>query len=122
MVAAALLFVPGEGQAAKGGYAMTSTAVRTALANRVGKRGFTQVGYQFSKHAGRAKNGELWKSAMSEGAKNPAAFNEAGYKMFKEIWKAPGSFKKVDGFLEKRLPDGRGIRLQENWQFKGFLD
>ncbi|MDP9957134.1 RHS repeat-associated protein [Epilithonimonas hungarica] len=106
----------------KSGYNMTSTAVRSALASRVGKRGFTEVGYQFSKHAGRAANGALWRTAMSAGTKNPAAFNEAGYKTFKEIWKAPGSFKKVGGFLEKRLPDGRGIRLQENWQFKGFLD
>lgn len=59
---------------------------------------------------------------MSTGTKNPAAFNEAGYKIFKEIWKAPGVFKKEKGFIEKRLPDGRGIRFQENGKFKGFLD
>lgn len=86
----------------------------------IGKRGFTEVGYQFQKHFGR---GGSWGDAIPQGAKlNPATFNEAGYKTFQEIWKAPGSFQKVGGFLEKRLPDGRGIRLQDNWMFKGFLD
>lgn len=46
----------------------------------------------------------------------------AGYETFKEILRSPGSIEKVGGFLEKRLPDGRGIRFQENFQFKGFLD
>jgi len=36
--------------------------------------------------------------------------------------RSPGSIEKVGGFLEKRLPDGKGIRLQENFQFKGLLD
>lgn len=106
--------------AAKTGYSATSNAVRSALSDRIGKRGFSEVGYQFQKHFGRGGN---WSSAISEGVKlNPTTFNQAGYNTFKEIWRAPGSFKKVGGFLEKRLPDGRGIRLQENWQFKGFLD
>ncbi|WP_206531753.1 hypothetical protein [Sphingobacterium sp. DR205] len=109
-----------EDVAAKTGYSMTSSAVRSALADRIGKRGFTEVGYQFQKHFGR---GGSWGDAISQGAKlNPATFNEAGYKTFQEIWKAPGLFQKVGGFLEKRLPDGRGIRLQDNWMFKGFFD
>lgn len=49
-------------------------------------------------------------------------YKYAGYNTFKEIWRAPGSFQKVGNFIEKRLSDGRGIRLQENWKFKGFLD
>jgi hypothetical protein len=79
-----------------------------------------EVGYQFQKHFGRGGN---WAEAIPQGAKlNPATFNEAGFKTFKEIWRAPGSFEKVGNFIEKRLPDGRGIRLQQNWEFKGFLD
>ncbi|MBO9620565.1 MAG: RHS repeat-associated core domain-containing protein [Niabella sp.] len=106
--------------AVKGGYSEASSAVRSALADRTGKRGFSEVGYQFQKHFGRGGN---WGGAISEGAKlNPATFNQAGYSTFKEIWRAPGSFQKVGGFLEKRLSDGRGMRLQENWQFKGFLE
>ena len=101
---------------------IVSKAVRTALASRIGKRGYTEVGYQFSKHAGRP-NGAVWKSIIPEGATlNPNTYNEAGYKTFQEIWRAPGEFKHVDGFIEKRLPDGRGLRFQENWVFKGFLD
>ncbi|MNS87522.1 hypothetical protein D3C72_1214690 [compost metagenome] len=104
----------------KGGYDITSKAVRSALADRVGKRGFTEVGYQFRKHLGRGGN---WGDIIPQGASlNPKTFNEAGYKTFQEIWRAPGSFQKVGGFIEKRLPDGRGIRFQDNWQFKGFLD
>ena len=106
--------------AGQGGYSFTSTAVRSALADRVGKRGFSEVGYQFQKHFGR---GGAWGEAIPEGATlNPATFNQAGYNTFKEIWRSPGNFQRVGGFLEKRLSDGRGIRLQENWLFKGFLD
>ncbi|WP_265130976.1 hypothetical protein [Chryseobacterium oranimense] len=100
------------------GYKMTSTAIRSALTSRIGKRGFTEVGYQFQKHFGRGGN---W--VIPQGVKqNPTMFNKAGYNTFKEIWRSPGSFQKVGGFIEKRLSDGRGIRLQENWKFKGFLD
>lgn len=103
-------------------YSLTAKAVRTALGDRTGKRGFTEVGYQFQKHAGR-EGGEFWKAALPQGAVlNPATYNQAGYNMFKEIWKAPGSFQNVGGFIEKRLPDGRGIRLQGNFEFKGFID
>ena len=105
------------------GWASVNTfkAVRSALAPRPGKRGFSEVGYQFQKHFGRGN--PAWRSHIPDGANmNPSTFNEAGYKTFKEIWRAPGEFKRVGGFIEKRLPDGRGIRFQENWQFKGFLD
>ncbi|HBV17988.1 DUF6443 domain-containing protein [Chryseobacterium carnipullorum] len=100
------------------GYNITSTAVRSALGDRIGKRGFLEVGYQFQKHFGRSGN---W--AIPQGVRqNPAMFNQAGYDTFKEIWRSPGSFQRVGGFIEKRLSDGRGIRFQENWKFKGFLD
>lgn len=109
----------GGAAAAEGGFSLVQVAVRSALAQRIGKRGFTEVGYQFQKHFGR---GGAWGDIIPKGAKlNPQTFNEAGFKTFQEIWRAPGSFQKVGAFLEKRLPDGRGLRLQHNWQFKGFL-
>jgi len=109
------------GNVANRGYRAASKAARSALADRVGKRGFSEVGYQFQKHMGRgARN---WGDIIQTGTKlNPGTFNQAGYNTFREIWRAPGSFQNVGGFLEKRLPDGRGMRLQQDGMFKGFLD
>ncbi|SHM01031.1 filamentous hemagglutinin [Chitinophaga sp. CF418] len=47
-------------------------------------------------------------------------------KHFDEIMSAPGKFVPVRGdkgihFLEKRLIDGRGIRLNLDGSFKGFI-
>lgn len=41
--------------------------------------------------------------------------------------KGPGNFKAVKNskgttFLEKRLSDRRGIRLNQDYTFKGFID
>ena len=122
---AAIAIIPYVGDAAKGiklGYKGISIATRSALAARIGKRGYTEVGYQFSKHAGRV-NGSAWKSIIPIGTTlNPNAWNKYGYDVYKEIMRSPGSIEKVGGFLEKRLPDGRGIRLQDDFKFKGFLD
>ncbi len=105
----------------RGASANTFKGVRSALASRTGKRGFSEVGYQFQKHWGRGN--PTWGSNIPTGARlNPGTFNQAGYNTFKQIWRSPGKFNRVGGFIEKRLPDGRGIRFQENWQFKGFLD
>lgn len=48
-------------------------------------------------------------------------------KHFREIVKGPGKFEEVankDGakFLEKTLEDGRGVRLNMDGTFKGFID
>ena len=48
-------------------------------------------------------------------------------KHFREIMQGPGNFKAVKNskgttFLEKRLSDGRGIRLNQDYTFKGFID
>ena len=45
----------------------------------------------------------------------------------REIIRAPGEFKSVTTdkgipFIEKRLGDGRGIRLNLDGTFKGFID
>ena len=48
---------------------------------------------------------------------------------FDDIMNAPGNFNKIAVpnnpnryFLEKILPDGRGIRLNMDYIFKGFID
>ncbi len=102
------------------GPSRSSTVTRSAFRSRPGKRGYTEVGYQFQKHASR---GGSWAEAIPQGVTlNPGTYNQAGRTAFLEIWKSPGSFHKVGKFWEKRLPDGRGIRFQQNWQFKGFID
>lgn len=54
-------------------------------------------------------------------------WNLQGMKHLKDILNSNIEFKKVTNskgitFLEKRLPDGRGIRLELNGKFKGFID
>jgi hypothetical protein len=53
-------------------------------------------------------------------------WNEQGMSHLKDIIRAPGAFSAIaDGnlvFLEKRLPDGRGVRLNQDKTFKGFID
>lgn len=53
-------------------------------------------------------------------------WNAQGLKHFREIMRGPGEFKLVTDkgitFLEKRLSDGRGIRLNLDHTFKGFID
>lgn len=48
-------------------------------------------------------------------------------KHLREIARAPGEFKQVTTdkgltFMEKWLPDGRGVRLNMDGAFKGFID
>ncbi len=45
----------------------------------------------------------------------------------RDIFRGKGEFKNVVNndnvfFLEKKLYDGRGIRLQKDYKFKGFID
>lgn len=53
-------------------------------------------------------------------------WNNQWMKHFRDIAKGPGDFQKVTengiSFMEKRLSDGRGIRLNMNHTFKGFID
>lgn len=85
-------------------------------------KGSTKVGHALSKHAGR--NPEIWGGKIKG---NMTTWNEQGIKHFDEIVNAPGKFKRLVSekgieFIEKRLPDGRGIRLNQDWTFKGFID
>ncbi|WP_139260489.1 hypothetical protein [Duganella sacchari] len=83
-------------------------------------KGSTAIGHALSKHAGR--NPQIW-GRISGSMKT---WNDQGMKQFREIIRAPGEFqeKVYDGlkFLEKRLEDGRGVRLNMDSTFKGFID
>jgi hypothetical protein len=100
-------------------------AVRTAWAMRTNMKNgtrFTDVGYQLSKHAGRSINSVKWKSLLNSGKINPANWDQAGRKAFRQIWRSEGQWKNTGQFWEKRLSDGRGIKFQHDWKFKGFVD
>ncbi|WDZ95955.1 hemagglutinin repeat-containing protein [Herbaspirillum sp. WKF16] len=84
-------------------------------------KGTTVVGHALSKHAGR--NPDLWGDITG----STKTWNEQGMQQLREIIRGPGEFlKKESGngisFMEKRLPDGRGVRLNMDRTFKGFLD
>ncbi|WP_228553563.1 hypothetical protein, partial [Pseudoalteromonas sp. PPB1] len=84
-------------------------------------KGSTVVGHALSKHAGR--NPDIWGKISG----HQKTYNAQAMKHFREIFRGPGEFQKVTNdkgitFLEKRLSDGRGIRLQQDFTFKGFID
>ncbi|MBJ7311490.1 Ig-like domain-containing protein [Rugamonas sp. CCM 8940] len=95
--------------------------MRTALMTAQDSyKGSTVIGHALSKHAGR--NPQIW-GRISGSMKT---WNDQAMKQFREIVRAPGEFqeKAYDGikFLEKRLEDGRGVRLNMDSTFKGFID
>jgi hypothetical protein len=85
------------------------------------KGGETVVGHALQKHAGR--NPDIWGKIKG----NAQEINNTAMKHLEEIVNASGDFKVVEtkngvSFLEKQLPDGRGIRLNMDGSFKGFID
>lgn len=93
-------------------------ALRTASE---GYKGTTRLGHALSKHAGR--NPALWGKVGG----NPSTWHEQAVRHFDEIVKGPGEFQRITNgqgtaFLEKMLPDGRGLRLQLDYTFKGFIE
>lgn len=96
--------------------------LRTALKTASGAyKGSTLLGHALSKHAGRNPN--IWGKVKG----NPGTWHSQGLQHFREIVRGPGSFQWVTNskgttFLEKMLPDGRGVRLQLDHTFKGFID
>lgn len=85
-------------------------------------KGSTVMGHAISKHAGR--NPGIWGKITG----NPSTWHEQGMQHFREVYRAPGSFQRVTdaktglSWIEKRLPDGRGVRLNLDGKFKGFVD
>ncbi|MDH5824653.1 RHS repeat-associated core domain-containing protein [Luteimonas sp. RD2P54] len=84
-------------------------------------KGSTLIGHALSKHAGR--NPGVW-GRMSGSMRT---WNTQAMRHFREIVRGPGRFQEVtnkDGtkFLEKTLRDGRGVRLNMDGTFKGFID
>ena len=85
-------------------------------------KGSTRLGHAFSKHAGR--NPEIWGTTTGHANK----WHDQGLRHFQEIVDGPGHFQQVTDsktgilWIEKRLPDGRGIRLNRDYTFKGFVD
>ncbi|WP_222933222.1 DUF637 domain-containing protein, partial [Pseudomonas sp. WS 5406] len=84
-------------------------------------KGSTVIGHALSKHAGR--NPDIWGKTTG----SMATWNEQAMTQLREIIRAPGEFKSVTTdkgipFIEKRLGDGRGIRLNLDGTFKGFID
>lgn len=59
---------------------------------------------------------------------SPTKRHELAMKHFDEIYSGPGNFNLVKDtvtgtkWIEKRLPDGRGLRLQTDYTFKTFVD
>ena len=83
--------------------------------------GETIAGHALQKHAGR--NPQIW------GAVNGTSesINRQAMEHINDILKSPGDFMihttdRGISFLEKKLPDGRGMRLNMDGSFKGFID
>ncbi len=82
----------------------------------------TQLAHALSKHSGR-KNTFWNKPTGPMNTWHAQALNQ-----IEQICNAPGEFKKVFDsstgltWIEKRLPNGQGIRLNQDYSFKGFLD
>lgn len=102
-------------------YGLTKVQIKTALTTaQETYKGATRVGHALSKHAGRKP--EIW--GKTTGSMN--TWNAQAMKHFRTITRGPGKFEQVTDknnvFLEKRLNDGRGIRLNMDSSFKGFVD
>ncbi|MCB9229165.1 MAG: hypothetical protein H6618_06095 [Deltaproteobacteria bacterium] len=90
-------------------------------------KGSTRLAHALHKHQGTApgRKPHLWGDKL-KGAMN--TWHDQAMKHYREIFTGPGKFEKVADpktgiqWLEKRLPDGRGIRLQQDGAFKGFVD
>jgi len=112
-------------------WGLTVSETKTVLSSaQVPYKGSTIVGHALAKHSGRpatfsnpSLNGaEVWGKIKGK----MTTWNEQGMSHLKDIIRAPGDFTAIaDGnlvFLEKRLPDGCGVRLNQDKTFKGIID
>jgi len=109
------------GVVAKGTSNVVSREIIIKSAIQGKKGGETVVGHALQKHAGR--NPHIWGKIKG----GPDQINQTALKHLEEIIDATGDFIKVKNgkgitFLEKKLPDGRGVRLNLDGTFKGFID
>jgi hypothetical protein len=84
-------------------------------------KGSTVLGHALSKHGIRKPS--IWGKLVGD----KSTWHNQALKHFDDIMNAPGSFIKTPNdrginFLEKRLHDGRGVRLNMDGTFKGFID
>ena len=106
-------------------YGLTVSELKTALKTTAQPyKGSTKVGHALSKHAGRPGGETIW--GKTTGASE--TWHNQAMKHVREIVRGTGQFQSVTdsntsiSWIEKRLPDGRGIRLNLNHTFKGFVD
>jgi len=95
-------------------------ASRIRIKSKNPSQNLTEAGFQYSKHASRHPR---WGEIKS----NNIEKNKVAAENIKDIMDVNGDFNVVANesgikFLEKFHPDGRGIRLQMDGSFKGFLD
>ena len=81
----------------------------------------TAVGHALSKHSGRYP--ETWGKMHG----SIQLWDAQGMTHLRDIIRAPGYFKRIKTqkgvlFIEKRLLDGRGVRLNMDDTFKDFID
>jgi RHS repeat-associated protein len=94
-------------------------AITTATTEHKG--GETVVAHSLRKHAsdGKDRNPDIWGGKVKG---NSASVNAQAEQHLREILDGPGEFVQNGKFLEKKLPDGRGVRLNQDGTFKGFID
>ncbi|MCH1429132.1 MAG: hypothetical protein L7U87_00065 [Chlamydiales bacterium] len=79
------------------------------------------MGHAYQKHA--RKSSKVW--GVVKG--NSRGWHAEALKHLGEILSTRGGFRLTTNsrnikFIEKKLQDGRGVRLQMDYKFKGFLD
>ena len=98
--------------------AQTKTVLRTG---KEAYKGSTRMGHAFHKHSGR--HPAIWGRIKG----NMSTWHDQAMRHVRAIFRGPGQFERVETskglhFIEKRLADGRGIRLNLDFTFKGFID
>jgi filamentous hemagglutinin len=106
-------------------YGLTVSELKTALKTAAqAYKGATKAEHGLSKHAGRPGGEVIW--GKITGASK--TWHNQAMKHVREIFRETGQFQSVTdpstglSWIEKRLPDGRGIRLNLDHTFKGFID
>jgi RHS repeat-associated protein len=86
-------------------------------------KGSTVMGHSLSKRVNKGAGEPVWGKITG----GMHTWNAQAMNHLRQIIRAPGSFRKVINdrgvpFLEKTIADGRGVRLNMDGTFKGFID